>query len=255
MSSSTNSMFSFLSSSTLGGFGKFYGKDSAFGRIGGVFDASLMALDDAVDHGESEATAFPYGLGGKEWGKDVLCLSLGYSRPLIGNLQDDPVHTLPHLHRDAALWRGEIDCVHDQIEKNLGQLDLVHAKYDLRAVHQQLAGNLVLPQGGLHQVDGILDYRYNVHQGPFLGHFTGKEHQFFDHLPGEYGIGDDLVQVLHGLWVPFHPFPEEFRKSQDVRQGGVELMGDTGGDLPQDPQTVRLFHLPSDPFLVFLDLL
>src|SRR5690606_15691371 len=164
ISSSTNSMFSFLSSSTLGGFGKFNGKDSAFGRIGAVFDASLMALDDAVDHGESQTTALPYGLGGKERGEDVLCLTLGNPRPLIGNLQDDLVHTLPYLHCDAALWRGEIDCVHDQIEQYLGQLDLVHAQDDLRAVHQQITGNLVLSQSGLHQVYGILDYRYNVHQ-------------------------------------------------------------------------------------------
>src|SRR5690606_14188910 len=142
MSSSTNSMFSFLSISTLGGFGKFNGKDSAFGRIGGVLDAPLMALDDAVDHGESKTAALPYGLGGKERGKDVFRLSLGNPGPLIGNLQHHLAHLLQHFHGDAAFGRGEIDRVHDQIEEHLGQLDLVHAEGDFGPVHQKLTGNL-----------------------------------------------------------------------------------------------------------------
>ena len=71
---------------------------------------------------------------------------------------------------------------------------------------------------------------------------AGKEHEVANHLSGVECCFDDLIEVsLDG--VEAGSFEGELGKAQDIGQGFIELVGNTGGQLSDGGETVGVANL------------
>ena len=96
-------------------------KRRAFAERGFDFDGAQVALQNAVDHGQSQAGA-QFALGGEERFEASLAHVLGHSRAGIGDLHDDPRIGGTCAHGDGAALRHRIDRVENQVGERLPQV-------------------------------------------------------------------------------------------------------------------------------------
>src|SRR5690606_15277779 len=137
-------------------------KSGSRGNIWLIIYGAPMAADNSVNHAQSQSRAIPNIFCSKKWLKYFLHIFSRNAWALIRNFKNYFLFCFFQNNFDQTLFRRKIDCIQNQIEDYLRQLNGVCFQQNFSFWKDNLVFHLILFKGWIKQIHRFVYYRNNV---------------------------------------------------------------------------------------------